>query len=468
MRSDEDQLLTSKQIKQKAKQGILQFGATKTIAKIANALSFIVVASFLTASEIGIASVVTAIMIIFRSVVRFGISAAIVQAKQFTNEQAYSTFWFCIAWAGCLVVLLGLSAHWIEHYYEIESLGSLIMIGSLQLIFSSSGTVPEMILERKLEFKSLAVFDTLGVISSIVTKLTLAILGAGALSLILAPVVQEFLIATLVFINIRFRPKLFFKWSIVKGLIQFGSQIAVMGVTHNLQQKIDYLIIGKMLGEEILGLYRVGSEIILGPLKSITDLFNRTLYPAYARLQADPPKQITFFYSSSQSLLLVLIPISAFLFVNAEEVLNLFYGDKFGPSFLVVQFFAVIGLQRFLSRLIPRLINAVGRPDLNIRYALFSVLLLASGFSIAFYFWGQEYQILSICLTWLTCYPIIYYYLLRQAKKDHRAIDVDLPAFTCCRRLSVVVSWVWLCMPSSGCKYFNRTPLIYLSLLLLA
>ena len=407
---------SSKEIKRRAKKGIFQLGATKSTAKIINALGFIVVARFLEPGEIGIASIVSALILVSRALVRMGLPTAIVQSDTFSKDQASSLFWLNVVWGSVYVSVLGLLSPAIEHYYQMEELGILILCGAPQLLLISLRMVPEKTLERNLRFGYIAVFDAIGIFGSTITKVVLAILGAGAFALVLGSLAQQLVTTILIFAYSRYGPGLCFKWNSISPMIKFGAQISVTGFMHMLQRRVDYFIIGKVLGEEILGLYRVGFEIVLSPLTTITQLFNRVLFSAYARFQMNHAKLLKYFYQTSRTLLLVIGPICAFMFVNALEVLDLLYGSKYLSSAMIVQFFAVVGIQRYLSRLLPRLINAVGRADLTIWYSLFSIAVLTSGFILALHFWGDSHAILAICLTWLLSYPLIWGLLLGFAK----------------------------------------------------
>ncbi|HBI06300.1 MAG TPA: lipopolysaccharide biosynthesis protein, partial [Erwinia persicina] len=67
------------------------------------------------------------------------------------------------------------------------------------------------------------------------------------------------------------------------GVYQLGSQ-----TINQLRTQADSLIVGKVMGAEMLGVYSLAKELVLQPLKLVTPVINRLALPRFAEKQHEP------------------------------------------------------------------------------------------------------------------------------------------------------------------------------------
>ena len=63
--------------------------------------------------------------------------------------------------------------------------------------------------------------------------------------------------------------------------------MTLSSIIYHAYRNADFLLIGRFLGTEVVGIYRVAFELGMTPLDAVLQIVNRVQYPIYARLQAD-------------------------------------------------------------------------------------------------------------------------------------------------------------------------------------
>jgi len=417
---------TAKEIKRKAKKGFLQYGSAKIFSKILNSISFIIAAAYMNTSEIGVASLVKSITLLTLALVESGFPDALVQSASLTRKQSSSSFWFLTFWAIFLFIIVAAISPFIEQFFKMDGLSVFIIGASFQLIFISIALVPARHLERKLDFGYVGIINTVGIVGSSITKITLAVLGAGAWALILGPVVTSFIKCIMTFWMTRYLPSLYFSWKSINELLSFGYKRMLSNFIYRFYKNADYLIIGMFLGETFLGVYRVAFELSVAPALTISHFFNKVSFSAFSRFQTSTDKLKAYFLDINRSLAMVVGPISVFLFVTSEDLLKMCFGERYIDAAIAIKILCIMGFIRSLSQIIPKVINAIGRADLTLWNSIITLIILTSAIFTAVVQWEDTMGMIPICLAWLLSYPILWLIILTIAKTQ---IDLSIKSY---------------------------------------
>ncbi|MEJ2546160.1 MAG: oligosaccharide flippase family protein [Calditrichaceae bacterium] len=208
---------------------------------------------------------------------------------------------------------------------------------------------------------------------SVFTGIALAYAGYGVYSLVWSLLIASFLASMVFFVigivklpvNFRFRfqeTKAFLRI----GLYQTGSQ-----VLNYFSREIDILIVGKILGTEILGLYSLAKQLVQKPILILNPILTKITAPLLAKLQ-DNQRIIKNTYLKIISLVaLVNFPVYSLLAFMAFHVVSLFYGQKYIDAALIVSFLSINYAFRSIGNPVGGLIIARGRTDIGFYWNLF-------------------------------------------------------------------------------------------------
>lgn len=389
-----------------SKRGILWLGSAAVLARILDVGATLTVVGLLTKEEMGLAALALSACAILESLSGIGIGSAIVQSEGITAREESSLFWLTSAIGLALGSLLVALAPLLAAFYAQAELTPLIAFSGLKLLLVGMSVVPLQLLSKRLQFKEIGAVQTLASLGEGSVKIVFAFAGAGAWALVLGNVGRGLVLLAALAGIAAFRPQLHFAYAETRRFVRFGLRVAGSSVIYQLYKNADYFLVGKFLGVEVLGLYRVAFDVAMQPTEAVMVVVGRAGFPVYSRLAQDLSALRKTFLSNTRSLLLMVAPVAAFIFFATDELLELLGGGRWSASVPAVQILVWAGLLRAATVVFPQVYVAVGRPHYATLDSAVTFVLLTLAF------WGgltafPELGMLSVCYAWLLAYPIL-------------------------------------------------------------
>ena len=159
----------------------------------------------------------------------------------------------------------------------IQVIGALINIGTLYF-------------KKDLQFHRNFVFTVLSYLAETVVTMTLAFVTRSVWSLVWGKLLGVILKCIFSYIVHPYRPRFRLDWAKVRELWTFGQWIFFGGVLGFFLSRGDHLLVGKMLGPALLGLYVLANKLSHAPATEITSVITEVTFPAYSKIQNDLPR----------------------------------------------------------------------------------------------------------------------------------------------------------------------------------
>jgi O-antigen/teichoic acid export membrane protein len=99
----------------------------------------------------------------------------------------------------------------------------------------------------------------------------------------------------------RWTPKLRLRRRDLKGFVGFGLYQMGERTIYYWSSNIDYVLIGRFLGPEQLGLYTIAYQLVVMPVSRLAPVLTRVAFPVFAKRQHDDAALRRGFESSSSS-----------------------------------------------------------------------------------------------------------------------------------------------------------------------
>jgi O-antigen/teichoic acid export membrane protein len=252
---------------------------------------------------------------------------------------------------------------------------------------------------------------------SALTRIGLAFAGTGAWALIVGDASRGLYLLVGVLATSAFRPRLRFVFAEVRRFVSFGLRAASASVIFHAYRNIDYLVVGKVLGTETLGIYRVAFEVAMSPTETIIQVVNRVAFPVFSRIASDGHKLVDAFLAIARYTVFVTGPVAVFLYFGASDVIRTITHERWLAAVPAVQILCWGGLLRSLAQVFPQLFNAAGRPTLGIVDSIITFVLLGGTFTAGAVLFGDTLGVAAVCYGWLICYPVLLAALLVLARR---------------------------------------------------
>ena len=115
-------------------------------------------------------------------------------------------------------------------------------------------------------------------------SLLLVYLGYGIWGLVAGALIREMICSIMTIFYNPWFPRLTFSMDRMKYVMGFGLSVTGSRILWYFNQQFDYMVIGKALGEVVLGYYRLAFVIGRTPLKKIWMVVSQVTVPIFSRV----------------------------------------------------------------------------------------------------------------------------------------------------------------------------------------
>jgi PST family polysaccharide transporter len=365
-----------------------------------------ILARLLTPSDFGL----IAMVIVFSSFVAifsdFGLTSAIVQKKEVSDETLSSTFWISVGLGALLTIALAASAPLIAAFYSEPRLTPLVVLISTTFFIASFGNVQSALLTKSMNFKALAVIGICALGISGPISIFLAFAGYGVWSLAWNTVLFTSITVVITWIYSRWIPHFSLRLQQVRGLLGFGANLTGFSFVNYFARNMDNLLIGRFLGPAPLGFYNLAYNLLLFPLTNVSDVVGRVMFPALSTIQHDKQKVREAYVTANRYIATVSFPMMIWLLVTAPELIKVVYGPKWTSAIPLVQILALTAILQSIATNVGWIFLSQGRTDILFKLSIFTTIAAAISFAVGLR-WGVEGVAIAYTIeTYLVAYPI--------------------------------------------------------------
>jgi O-antigen/teichoic acid export membrane protein len=213
--------------------------------------------------------------------------------------------------------------------------------------------------------------------------------------------VAEVVLVLLCFWFSGWKPALVFRFSYAWEMLVFGIKIMGSRIQWYMYSNADYLLVGRMLGKDMLGHYTMAFRLATLPTEKVTAVVNQVMFPAFSQLQNDLPSLCQAFLKTTSYVSLITFPLLAIIAAFAPEIVVGLLTDKWLPSVFPLRVLCVIGLLRSVDVIIPQVLVARGRATLIFKYTTLLMCVLPASFAAGCYLGGIN----GVAYAWMLAYP---------------------------------------------------------------
>ncbi|MCB2407987.1 lipopolysaccharide biosynthesis protein [Hymenobacter lucidus] len=300
---------------------IMQVGYTAVMARLLSPAAFGVVA---------LANVVLRFGGYFA---QMGMEQAIIQKQDLTKEDIRAAFTASVAlgivFGGLLILLAPLSIY-VFHEPEVVPVAQVL---AFSLLLTGLSATALSLLRRTMQFRTLALVEVSSyVVSYGGVGVTMALSGYGVWSLVAASVAQGLLVGLLAYLVTRHSVLPLLSWEHYRPLWHYGSRISLISFLEFIGSSLDTLIIGRVLGTAMLGIYNRAWMLVALPMYMLTTSVSKVIFPAFSQVQADQARMRNVYLSSVTLVAALILPTAAGMLVAAPELVYSLLGPKWDAS----------------------------------------------------------------------------------------------------------------------------------------
>jgi teichuronic acid exporter len=298
-----------------------------------------------------------------------------------------------------LAAVLVACAPLIAAFFNEPRLTLVIIALALQFVISAPAVIPDAMIKRNLDFRSIATVEIAQGVLAAFTSLALAWLGYGVWSLVVGTIVAT-LIRTIGLMRISpFHAWPSFRLHGMLDTLKFGGHVTGQRVLWWAYQSYDRFLLGRVFDTHVLGLYYVARDLSSLPLQKLGSTVATASFTGLSRVAADRETFRAYLVKGLHVLSLVAFPICYGVAAVANDLVPILLGPKWPGVDTLVAVLSLIVPFRMLNSPLVEALNSLGRPQSGLASTAIAALLIVAGVSL-----GAHWGLMGVTLGWVIAY----------------------------------------------------------------
>ena len=340
----------------------------------------LLLARILDPEDFGIIAITSVFLVLANTIIDTSFSSSVIQREDLDQKLLSSIFYANLLLSLAVYAVLFVIAPGIAGFYEEPVLIPILRVQGLRVLISGFYSIPQAFLNRKMKFKTLFFCSLLGSVGQAIIGFSMALAGAGVWALVISTLSASVITGIAMILVERWKPVLFFSFSMVRDALSFSSKVLAIRVVRKLYYNIRVLAMGKVYDTEILGYFNKGFQFPSTAMTVVDGSLTSVAFASLARLQNDREKLLSSLRQYVRISMFVCTPLMAGMALVAKPMVLVLLTEKWLPC---VPFLQIICMNQMLIPLNVKTtaFEALGKSNISMKLHLsgigLSLVLLA-------------------------------------------------------------------------------------------
>lgn len=343
---------------------------TEIIAKLVIPISSMVLARLLTPEAFGVVTTLTMIITFAELFTDAGFQKYLVQhefkndvdREQSTNVAFWSNFVMSILIWGLIAIFADPLAALVGN----PGLGHVLIIACVSIPLAAFSSIQMALYKRDLDFKTLFKVRIVSILIPLIVTIPLAIWLRSYWALVWGTIIQNVVSAVLLTVFSKWKPKLFYSLAKLKEMLSFTVWSLFEAISIWLTGYVDVFIVGTMLSQHYLGLYKTSSAMVGQIMGLITAAATPVLFSSLSRLQNDDSEFSILFFKFQKIVALLVMPIGVGIYCFRDFITSIILGNQWMEASGFIGLWGLTSsITIVLSHFSSEVYRAKGRPKLS-------------------------------------------------------------------------------------------------------
>ncbi|MGH8494487.1 MAG: oligosaccharide flippase family protein [Moraxellaceae bacterium] len=359
--------------------------ASTIVSALLQLLLMMVAARHMGLASFGLLAVINTISAVLLTFQEMGLSSYCIYIGEQSHRQHATLFWVSAGLAGIFALILLIVSPLIAFFFRMEALSSYIYVLSANFILVGFSAQFQANFIRVMRADMVAKAELLARVFSFGLAVSLMVLGTDGVVAIVVGMTVFSLVKLLVmalFSEPQWRPSLAFDRAVAKQALRYGGYQGGSQLVNQLRSRIDIVLIGRLLGPEMVGLYSMAKDLLEYPLRVFQPLMGRLLLPRLARLRDKPELLHVYYFRGLTFTAFGALVVYGLMILLGPWVVEILYGRSFSEVATLLPAFLVYATLRPLGINAGLLAQATGQTGREFSWNLLSICLMAAGMAL--------------------------------------------------------------------------------------
>lgn len=302
-----------------------------------------------------------------------GMGAKIIQADaESALTIANTAYW--LNWFLCVGVFVAqyAAAFLIAGFYGESQLTPLLCVAATTYLMLPLTMTSLAMIERENRLEVTALANVASSFVANIVTVVCALSGAGVWSIVWGMVISTPVWTLVSWFNHPWRPPQKLKLESTRQIIKFGGNLLGVEFLNKLKGNIDYLLVGRFLGVEALGVYFFACNAGSGISMSVLNSFGSAMFPYFCEARDDLFELRSRFFGSLKKTSLIVMPIVLLQATLAPLYVPIIFGDRWVPAIPIIVMVCLSAVPFPVFYAVGSLLNAVDKTRTNLLITMVS------------------------------------------------------------------------------------------------
>lgn len=350
-------------LKQKTVNGVMWSSIDRFTTQGIQFVFSILIARLLLPSDYGVVAMLGIFLAVSQTFVDSGFGVALIRKIDRTDTDFSTVFYFNIAVGLFFYAVLWLASPYIAAFYDIPLLEDVTKVVALTLVFSSFSGVQSAKLTIAIDFKTGAKISVTVTLLSGAVGLWMAYRGYGVWALVVQSVSGSLMRTALLWLFVRWMPKLVFSWRSFREMFSFGSKLLTSRLLDTVYNNLYTLVIGRCFSSATLGVYSRADGLAQYPSSNITSVLQSVTFPVLCSIQNEPERLADIYKRFLRLSAFVVFPLMVGLAAVADPLIRLLLTDRWVGAIYLLQIVCFAMMWYPIHAINLNLLQVKGRSD---------------------------------------------------------------------------------------------------------
>ena len=340
-------------------------------AKLVSPITTMVLARLLAPEAFGV--LVTAQMVIsFAEIFTdAGFQKYLIQHEFNNDDDKYKStsvaFWSNLIMSLTIWLFITVYSSPIARLVGCDGNGLVITVSCICIPLSAFSSIQMALFKRDFDFKTLFVVRLTGILIPLVITIPLAFITRSYWALIIGMSCLNFSNALLLTIKSKWKPRWYFSIERLKAMFSFSMWSMLEAVSIWLTSYIDLFIVGTMLSQHYLGIYRTSMSTVAQITSIITAATTPVLFSSLSRLQNDREGFNDMFFKFQKLVGVLVIPLGVGIYLFRDLITEILLGDQWMEASGFIGLWGLTSAVTIvLGHYASEVYRAIGKPKLSV------------------------------------------------------------------------------------------------------
>lgn len=350
-------------------------------AKLVAPITSMVLARLLTPEAFGVVTTLTMVITFAEIFTDAGFQKYLVQHdfkdEQDQDESTNVAFWSNLVMSLLIWGIITIFADPLAALVGNPGLGHILIVACVSIPLAAFSSIQMALFRRELDFKTLFKVRMVATLIPLLVTVPLAFWMRSYWALVIGTIILNIVNAILLTLFSKWKPRLFYSFDKLKEMFSFTVWSVIEAISIWLTSYVDVFIVGTMLSQYFLGLYKTSSTLVGQIMGLITSITTPILFSSLSRLQNDEKEFQRLFFRFQKLVGLLIIPIGMGIFIFKDLVTDILLGSQWGEAAGFVGLWGLTSaIAIVLAQYCSEVYRAKGKPKISVLAQVLHIVVL--------------------------------------------------------------------------------------------